>query len=120
MPKGEIDQGEDPLDAAKREFTEETGFQISGEFYPLDPIKQSGGKTVHAWAVEADCDAARVRSNSFSLEWPPKSGRTQEFPEVDRAAWFTVPEARKRINTSQIGLIDQLIRILALLEQPYF
>src|ERR1044072_4254156 len=76
VPKGEIGEGENPLEAAKREFTEETGFPIAGEFRPLEPLKQSGGKLVHAWAVEADCDPSQLRSNLFSLEWPPKSGQT--------------------------------------------
>jgi len=99
--------------AAKREFLEETGLPIDGEFRQLDPVKQSGGKIVHACAVEADCDPSTVRSNLFSLEWPPKSGKTREFPEVDRAGWFNIPEARKRIMPAQIGFLDQLISVLA-------
>lgn len=113
MPKGEFAEGEDPLQAAKREFTEETGFTIDGEFLPLEPLKQRGGKTVHAWAIEADCDASEIRSNLFSLEWPLKSGRMQQFPEVDRAQWFNIPEARKRILASQVGFIDQLMALLS-------
>jgi predicted NUDIX family NTP pyrophosphohydrolase len=113
IPKGEIAEGEDPLQAAKREFVEETGFSIDGEFRPLDPVKQSGGKVVQAWAVEADCDPAELHSNRFSIEWPPKSGKTREFPEVDRAAWFNIPEARRRINAGQIGFLDQLVSTLA-------
>lgn len=109
MPKGEFEEGEDPLEAAKREFTEETGFAIGGEFFPLEPLKQRGGKIVLAWAIEADCDAAQIRSNSFSMEWPPKSGRIQKFPEVDRAQWFTIPEARKRMIAGQLGFLDQLM-----------
>ena len=109
LPKGEIGDGEDPLQAAKREFTEETGFSIDGEFRRLNPVKQSGGKIVHAWAIEADCDPAQVRSNLFSMEWPPKSGKKKDFPEVDRAEWFKIPEAGKRIIAAQIGFIDQLI-----------
>ena len=116
LPKGEIGEGEDPLQAARREFTEETGFPISGEFQPLEPLKQLGGKVVHVWAIEADCDPSQVRSNLFSMEWPPKSGKTQQFPEVDRAAWFNIPEARKRILAGQIGFIDQLISVLALMK----
>jgi predicted NUDIX family NTP pyrophosphohydrolase len=112
IPKGELEEGENPLEAAKREFTEETGFAIAGEFRQLDPLKQRSGKIVHAWAVEADCDAALVRSNLFSLEWPPKSGQLQKFPEVDRAQWFSIPEARKRIIAGQIGFLDQLISTL--------
>ena len=116
LPKGEIGEGEDPLQAAKREFTEETGFSIDGEFRRLNPVKQSGGKIVHAWAIEADCDPAQVQSNLFSMEWPPKSGQKKEFPEVDRAGWFEIPEARKRILAAQIGFIDQLISFLTVKE----
>ena len=112
LPKGEIGEDEDPLRAAKREFTEETGFPIEGEFRPLEPIKQPGGKVVQAWAIEADCDPAQVRSNVFTMEWPPKSGRTQQFPEVDRAEWFNVAEARKRIIAAQINFLDQLVAVL--------
>jgi predicted NUDIX family NTP pyrophosphohydrolase len=108
LPKGEFIEGDDPLAAAKREFTEETGFPIDGEFRRLDPLKQRSGKVIHAWAIEADCDASQVRSNLFSLEWPPKSGQIQKFPEVDRAGWFSIPEARKRIIAGQVGFIDQL------------
>jgi predicted NUDIX family NTP pyrophosphohydrolase len=117
LPKGEIGEGEDPLQTAKREFTEETGFPIDGEFHPLHPVKQPGGKLVHAWAIEADCDPSELRSNLFSMEWPPKSGKTQQFPEVDRAAWFNIPEARKRILAGQIGFIDQLISVLAIMKE---
>jgi predicted NUDIX family NTP pyrophosphohydrolase len=113
VAKGEIGQGEEPLQAAKREFLEETGFTIDGEFHPLDAVRQSGGKVVQAWAIEADCDPSQVRSNRFSVEWPPKSGKIQDFPEVDRASWFNIEEARKRINPGQIGLLDQLISSLA-------
>lgn len=112
LPKGEIDEGEEPLDAAKREFTEETGFAIDGEFHPLEPIKQSGGKLVFAWAVEGDCDPAQLCSNLFSMEWPPRSGKTQEFPEVDRGAWFDIAEARKRILPAQAPFLDQLLAIM--------
>src|SRR5262245_38855066 len=109
LPKGEFDDGEEPLEAAKREFTEETGFSVDGEFHRLEPLKQRGGKKVHAWAVEADCEASQIRSNLFSLEWPPKSGNMRQFPEVDRAAWLTIDEARRRILPSQLGFIDQLV-----------
>jgi predicted NUDIX family NTP pyrophosphohydrolase len=112
LPKGEFEEGEEPLQAAKREFAEETGFSVDGEFRLLEPLKQRGGKIVHAWAIEADCDATRARSNLFSMQWPPKSGRMQQFPEVDRAAWFTIPEARRRILPSQSGFIDQLVDAL--------
>jgi predicted NUDIX family NTP pyrophosphohydrolase len=112
LPKGEFAEGESPLEAAVREFTEETGFPIAGEFQQLQPIRQRSGKRIYAWAVEGDCDAAAVRSNTFSLEWPPKSGRQQEFPEVDRAAWFELSEARQRIIGGQAGFLDQLVKIL--------
>jgi predicted NUDIX family NTP pyrophosphohydrolase len=112
IPKGEAAPGEDLLARARREFTEETGFVLAGEFRPLAPIRQSGGKIVHAWAVEGDCDAAAVKSNTFDLEWPPRSGRIQAFPEVDRAQWFGLAAAREKINPAQRGLIDELERLL--------
>ena len=108
LPKGEFEEGEEPLQAAKREFAEETGFSVDGEFGRLDPLRQRGGKIIYAWTIEGDCDAAQARSNLFSLEWPPKSGRMQQFPEIDRAQWFTIPEARKRIMAGQIEFLDQL------------
>jgi len=117
LPKGEIGEGEDPLEAAKREFTEETGLSIDGKFLPLDPVKQSGGKVVYAWAIEADSDPSQIRSNLFLLEWPPKSGRTQQFPEVDHAAWFNIPEARKRIIPGQIGFLAQLTSLLGIVNK---
>jgi predicted NUDIX family NTP pyrophosphohydrolase len=111
IPKGEIGEDEDPLQAAVREFTEETGFTVSGPFHPLRPIRQAGGKVVHAWAVEGDCDPAALRSNLFSMMWPPKSSRVQEFPEVDRAAWFNLAEARGRILAGQVGFLDELLAL---------
>ena len=118
LPKGEICQGEQPLEAAKREFAEETGFSIAGEFHPLEPLKQPGGKLVYAWAIEGDCDPAQLKSNLFSLEWPPKSGKTQEFPEVDRGAWFDISEARRRIRSAQAGFLDQLLALLRDADTP--
>lgn len=112
IPKGEAEPGEDLLARAQREFTEETGFAIFGDFRPLAPIRQSGGKIVHAWAVEGDCDAAAIRSNTFDLEWPPRSGRIQAFPEVDRAGWFALAVAREKINPAQRRLLDELERLL--------
>ena len=109
LPKGEIGEGEEPLSAAKREFTEDTGFAIAGEFHRLEPIKQAGGKLVYAWSIEGDCDPIQLRSNLFSMKWPPKSGKTQEFPEVDRGAWFDITEARRRILPAQAGFLDQLL-----------
>ena len=108
LPKGELADGEDPLEAAKREFTEETGFPIDGDFRPLRPLRQPSGKTIVAWAVEGDCDPAELRSNTFELEWPPKSGKRAQFPEVDRAAWFSLEEARGRINKGQAPFLDEL------------
>lgn len=107
IAKGEIGE-EAPLAAAKREFAEETGLAIDGRFVPLRPVRQAGGKQVEAWAVEAELDPARIVSNRFTMEWPPKSGRTQEFPEVDRAAWFPLAEARRKILAGQLPLLDQL------------
>lgn len=109
IPKGEFSDGEDPLEAARREFEEETGVKISGNFIELSPIKQKSGKTVFAWAVEGDIDASSIKSNFFSMEWPPKSGRAQQFPEVDKGEWFDVDQAKKKINPAQIVLIDQLV-----------
>jgi len=114
IPKGEIEDGEDPLQAAKREFTEETGFTISGEVRSLDPLKQPSGKIIYAWAIEADYDPGQIRSNLFSLEWPPKSGKMQQYPEVDRAAWFNISEARNKILAGQVGFIEQLIAVLGI------
>ena len=108
IPKGEIDEGEDPLAAAKRELAEETGLRPEGEFIALAPIRQKGGKVVLAWAVEGDCDARAIVSNVFSMEWPPKSGRMAEFPEIDRAQWFSIDEARKRINAGQLPFLEEL------------
>jgi predicted NUDIX family NTP pyrophosphohydrolase len=108
IPKGEIASGEDPLSAARREFEEELGSAVSGEFVELSPIRQASGKLVHSWAVEADFDPATLHSGTFSMEWPPRSGRQQHFPEVDRAEWFAIDDARRKINKAQIALLDQL------------
>lgn len=111
IPKGEIDKGEDPLEAARREFEEETGFRPEGEFRELTPIRQRSGKIVHAWAVEGDCDPTILRSNIFTLEWPPRSGRQKEFPEADRAGWFSLTQAREKILEGQRELLAQLERL---------
>ena len=108
IPKGEIDPDEDPLAAARREFQEELGSPVTGDFVTLTPIRQASGKRVYAWAVEADFDPATFTSGTFSMEWPPRSGRQQEFPEVDRAEWFPLETARVKINPRQIPLLDQL------------
>ena len=108
IPKGVFDD-EDPLTAARREFVEETGFKIAGDFFELKPVKQKGGKIVRAWAVEADVDADAIQSNTFTMEWPPKSGKTAEFPEVDRAAWFDPETAKQKINPAQSAFITELL-----------
>lgn len=108
IPKGEYDPGEDPLAAARREFREETGLSVTGEFIALTPRKQPSGKIIAVWAVEGDCDPAAIRSNLFTLEWPPHSGRQQQFPEVDRAAWFSLAEAREKIIKGQVGFLEEL------------
>ncbi|MEW5881000.1 MAG: NUDIX domain-containing protein [Pseudomonadota bacterium] len=112
IPKGEFDADEEPLAAARREFEEETGQVVTGEFIALQPVRQRSGKIVHAWAVRADFDPARLRSNTFTMEWPPKSGQSREFPEVDRAAWFPLGEARAKIQPGQRPLLDQLEAML--------
>jgi predicted NUDIX family NTP pyrophosphohydrolase len=108
IPKGTLEEGDDELTAAKREFQEETGSPIDGEFIALAPLKQAGGKVVHAWAVEGEIDPSSITSNVFSMEWPPRSGRKQAFPEVDRGAWFTLAAAREKILPGQRGFLDQL------------
>jgi predicted NUDIX family NTP pyrophosphohydrolase len=112
IPKGEYVPGEDPFEVAKREFQEETSFKASGEFIPLTSRKQPSGKIITAWAFEGDCDASAVKSNTFSMEWPPGSGRQQEFPEVDRAGWFPISVAKEKIIKGQSGFLDELIQIL--------
>ena len=114
IPKGEFDQGERPFDAALREFKEETGHEVDGDFWELQPVIQKGGKTVYAWAVEADLDAANITSNTFKMEWPPKSGEYKDFPEADKAEWISVDEAQERMFKGQEPLIDQLAETLEL------
>jgi predicted NUDIX family NTP pyrophosphohydrolase len=109
IPKGEHDEGEDALATALREFHEETGTVLPpGALTDLGTVKQRAGKVVQAWAAEGDLDADAIRSNHFTIEWPPRSGRMREFPEVDRAAWFGVAEARERINPAQAAFLDRL------------
>lgn len=108
IPKGEIDPDEKPLAAAVREFQEETGCAPAGHFLALGEVKQAGGKVVIAFAVEADIDAEAIRSNSFTMEWPPRSGKMQEFPEIDRAGWFDLPTARAKINPAQAVFLERL------------
>jgi predicted NUDIX family NTP pyrophosphohydrolase len=120
IPKGELEEGEDPLAAAKREFKEETGVRPFGEFTPLGTVKQPGGKLVYSWAVRFDFDPSQAKSNMFSMEWPPKSGRRQEFPEVDRAAWFGMESARRKILKGQEPFLDHLLRcrVVPRLDKP--
>ncbi|HEY5724429.1 MAG TPA: NUDIX domain-containing protein [Methylomirabilota bacterium] len=112
IPKGAIEEGEEPLAAARREFEEETGTRPVGEALPLSPRRQPGGKLVLAWAVRGDLDATAVTSTSFTMEWPPRSGRQQEFPEVDRAGWFALDEARVKILKGQAPFLDDLQRLV--------
>ena len=112
IPKGEFIEGEGALAAAKREFEEETGQRIDGKFIPLDPITQKSGKKVFCWAVEGDIDHELIVSNTFEMEWPPRSGKKQTFPEVDRAGWFDVEAAKKKMNEAQVGLMDNLLNKL--------
>jgi len=109
IPKGEFTDGEEPLAAAKREFEEEMGSPIDGEFLELEPIRQPSGKLIYAWAARGDFDPSRLSSNLFTMEWPPKSGRRQEYPEVDRAAWFSIAEARVKILGGQAPFLDALV-----------
>ena len=108
VPKGEVEGDEDLLEAAKREFHEETGARIEGEFIELAALRQPSGKVVRVWAVEGEIDASSITSNTFSIEWPPRSGETREFPEIDRAEWFTLAEARDKLLVGQRPLLDQL------------
>lgn len=112
IPKGEYERDEDPLEAARREFYEETGQYIDGEFIALKPIKQKSGKIVQAYLVAGDIDAGNIKSNLFEIEWPPKSGKMQSFAEVDRAGWFTVDEARIKMNAGQVGLVEELVQLV--------
>jgi predicted NUDIX family NTP pyrophosphohydrolase len=112
IPKGEPNAEEDLLMTAQREFEEETGVEPTGPFIPLTPIKQRGGKIVHAWAFEGNCDPQAVNSNTFTMEWPPKSGRQMEFPEIDRAEFFDLAVAKRKIKAGQEALIDEMERTL--------
>ena len=108
IPKGEFSDDEESFHAALREFEEEMGEAVTGDFIALQPRRQGGGKVVHAWAVKSDFSPARLRSNTFSMEWPPRSGRRQAFPEIDRAAWFPLDAARAKISKGQVGFLDEL------------
>lgn len=113
VPKGEVELGEDELGAAKREFTEETGFDPGDELQPLGSVKHKGGKTVTAWAFEGDCDPATLKSNTFTMEWPPRSGKQKEFPEIDRADFFTVDVARDKIHPAEFEFVERLNSFLS-------
>lgn len=109
IPKGQFTDSELPLDAAKREFEEEMGSAPTGAFEPLGSIRQPSGKVIHVWAAQSDFDVSTVRSNLFELEWPPKSGQVAEFPEIDRAGWFSLDEARVKIIKGQVAFLDRLV-----------
>jgi predicted NUDIX family NTP pyrophosphohydrolase len=113
IPKGLAEPGDDPLTTARREFTEETNFTAAGEFIALAPVKRKGGKTVHAWAFEADFDLAKFMSNAFEIEWPPRSGKKRNFPEIDRVAYFTLPVAMIKILPYQQPLLLELQKWIA-------
>ncbi len=110
IPKGLVEAGEPPLEAARREFAEETGFRPQGEYLDLGTFKQSSAKTVVVFALESDFDVATLKSNAFTMDWPPRSGKLASFPEVDRAAWFNLPEARRRILKGQVAVLETLER----------
>jgi predicted NUDIX family NTP pyrophosphohydrolase len=112
IPKGELEVGDDALTTAQREFYEETGSQVTGKFVPLAPLKQPSGKLVHAWAVRGDIDASSITSNTFLMEWPPRSGTQQEFPEIDRGEWLAIAAAKEKILAGQRGFLDQLLEKL--------
>jgi predicted NUDIX family NTP pyrophosphohydrolase len=112
IPKGEFGGDEDALTAARREFAEETGFSLVGEFITLTPLRQPSSKVIHAWAVEGDCDLGAVKSNTFSMEWPARSGEHRDFPEVDRAGWFSSGAAKVKIIKGQVGFVEELEKFL--------
>ncbi|WP_142603830.1 NUDIX domain-containing protein [Solitalea koreensis] len=112
IPKGEFSEHEEPLSAARREFTEEIGMPVTGEFIQLTSVKQKGGKVIYAWALQGSINTEHIKCNTFEIEWPPKSGKKQEFPEIDKAEWFSFSEAKQKINPSQAAFIDELINRL--------
>jgi predicted NUDIX family NTP pyrophosphohydrolase len=113
IPKGELSEGEDPFEAAIREFKEELGSSVTGKAIPLKPLRQPSGKIIYAWGVNGDFDTTTLKSNTFSIEWPPKSGQQREFPEVDRAAWFEIEEAKRKIHQGQVPLMEELERMVS-------
>lgn len=119
IPKGEFDPADVSIfDSAKREFHEETGMRIDGVFRVLTPRKQPGGKIVHAWAIEGTLDAQAIQSNHFTMEWPPRSGRQESFPEIDRGGWFGMKDARRKMLKGQLGFLDELESLIGGKEQP--
>jgi len=114
IPKGEFDDNEEPLKAAKREFKEETGIEINGPIFELGQLRQPSRKVVHAWAVEGDCDTETIVSNTFEMEWPPKSGKYKKFPEVDRASWFTTEVAKEKLHKGQMDFVDRFCEKLGI------
>ena len=113
IPKGEYGDGEDPLAAAKREFAEETGLALTGDFIPLGQVRQQGGKVVAAWALQGDFDPVKLQSNTFTMLWPPGSGKSQEFPEIDRAEWFTLEIGLRKILKGQAEFLGRLAQYLS-------
>lgn len=113
VPKGEFEEGEDPLKAAQREFEEETGISVTGKFIELKPVKQKSGKLVYAWACESDFDHTIIRSNTFPLEWPPRSGKYIDIPEVDKGGWFNYEAAKEKLIPGQVPILDELNELLS-------
>ncbi|MEO7767616.1 MAG: NUDIX domain-containing protein [Ferruginibacter sp.] len=109
IPKGDFDDNENPLDAAKREFEEETGIKIAGKFIELTPVKQKAGKLIYAWALQKDVNTVEVKSNIFEMQWPPKSGKMKEFPEIDKAEWFGIEKTKEKVLQGQLPLIMELM-----------
>lgn len=112
IPKGEYEESEDPLKAAQREFEEETGQTVSGKFIELTPFKLKSGKTIYAWAVEGNVDEENISSNTFEMEWPPRSGKRKAFPEVDKAGWFDAEKAKEKLNERYAGMIDEAVGLI--------
>jgi predicted NUDIX family NTP pyrophosphohydrolase len=112
IPKGEFEESENPLDAARRELHEETGILLNGKLHELTPVKLASGKLVYAWAAAQDADIENISSNYFEMEWPPKSGVKKSFPEIDKAGWFTIAEARHKINSGQLPFLSELEKLL--------